>query len=147
MVSTAVDVTQVLLTVAVLSFGVVAAAADLNRTHACNPLWTAHARFHVVWQTLTHMGVSLVALYLIWLDSADPRERFLLVAALCGCVLVGFASAALLMRAYGGSLTDPNGYPPIQRRIAGRLISLDFNVLLFSTAAVVLLSALIAILQ
>ena len=47
------------------------AKADFNRTHATNPMWPPHARFHVVWQVLMQMGVSLVVLALIWRDSAD----------------------------------------------------------------------------
>ena len=54
---------------------------DLNRTHATNPLWPGHARFHVVWQTFTQTLIAsrrnrppLVA------GSAMP-QRFYLAAA------------------------------------------------------------------
>ena len=31
--------------------GLATVAIDLNRTHATNPDWPGHARFHLVWQT------------------------------------------------------------------------------------------------
>ena len=40
--------------------------ADFNDTHATNPLWTPHARFHVVWQVLSQAGVAILILYLLW---------------------------------------------------------------------------------
>ena len=35
---------RILLTLAALSFSAITIIADLNKTHASNPLWTPHAR-------------------------------------------------------------------------------------------------------
>jgi hypothetical protein len=43
---------RILLTVVTAGYAVAPLIADLNSTHATNPLWTPHARFHVVWQVL-----------------------------------------------------------------------------------------------
>jgi hypothetical protein len=43
-------IARALLTLNTLGYSLGPAIADFNRTHATNPLWTPHARFHVVWQ-------------------------------------------------------------------------------------------------
>ena len=56
---------RILLTLAAIGYGFVTIKADFNRTHATNPLWTPHARFHVVWQVLSYTGIAVIALCLI----------------------------------------------------------------------------------
>ena len=56
--------------------------ADFNKTHATNPKWTPHARFHVVWQISSYVGFGLLALALIWWPGPLALERLYLVAAL-----------------------------------------------------------------
>ncbi len=53
---------KLLLTLTVLGYAAVTLKADFNATHATNPKWTPHARFHLVWQVLSYSGVGLVAL-------------------------------------------------------------------------------------
>ena len=125
--------TQVMLTLGVLSFAAVASAADLNRTHATNPRWVGHARFHVVWQTITHIGVGAVCLVLTWAPVGPPAWRIGVAMALTVVVLGGFFLALATMRVYDGELADPNGYRPLTGTVAGRRLVLDQNVLLFVT--------------
>ena len=54
--------------------------ADFNKTHATNPKWTPHARFHVVWQISSYVGFGLLALALIWWPGPLAIERLYLVA-------------------------------------------------------------------
>jgi hypothetical protein len=59
-------IARVLLTLNALGYSLVPVFADFNKTHATNPLWTPHARFHVVWQVTSYCGIGLIALALIW---------------------------------------------------------------------------------
>jgi len=40
---------KILLTLATAMYLFAPPIVDLSRTHATNPLWVSHARFHVVW--------------------------------------------------------------------------------------------------
>src|SRR5436305_12228843 len=103
---------RVLLTLATIGYGVITVKADFNRTHATNPLWTPHARFHVVWQILSYVGFALIAFALIWTPGALYVERLYLVCAF-GLIVYGtFFAAFLAMPVYGGKAYDENGYPP-----------------------------------
>jgi hypothetical protein len=73
---------RILLTITVLGYGFATLKVDLNKTHASNPTWTPHARFHVVWQILSYTGIGLISLYLIWVDSATSIKSLYLAAAI-----------------------------------------------------------------
>eukprot|EP01042_Synura_sphagnicola_P012242 gene12242-15579_t len=60
---------KVLISLVALATGLAPMRADFNATHATNPLWPPHARFHVVWQVLCQTGVSGFILYLAWVAS------------------------------------------------------------------------------
>jgi hypothetical protein len=62
---------RILLTILTAGYGLIPALADLNKTHAKNPLWTPHARFHVVWQVCSYVGLALIGLGLIWIRAAQ----------------------------------------------------------------------------
>src|SRR5436305_1374816 len=77
---------RVLLTLATIGYGVIIVKADFNKTHATNPVWTPHARFHVVWQILSYVGFGLIALALIWVPGPYAVERLYLAAAFAAVV-------------------------------------------------------------
>ena len=55
---------KILVTLVAVATGLGPMRADFNATHATNPLWTPHARFHVVWQVLCQAGIALFVLCL-----------------------------------------------------------------------------------
>lgn len=129
---------QVLVSVSVLSFALVASAADLNRTHATNPRWVGHARFHVVWQVATHVGIGVIALVLTWVPLGPAGWRIGAAMAIVAVVLTGFFVTAATMPLFAGELADANGYEPLTLLVMGRRASLDQNVLLFLSGMAVL---------
>lgn len=129
---------QILLTVAILGYSAVPVGADFNRTHATNPLWVPHARYHVVWQVCSYVGVGAISMWLLWAPGPDQVARAHLVAALATCIYAGFFTAAFTMPIYGGSLADPNGIPPLRFHAFGQKRRIDLNVLTFSVMVIVL---------
>jgi hypothetical protein len=136
-------IARALLTLTTLGYSLVPVLADFNKTHATNPRWTPHARFHVVWQVSSYCGVGVIALYLIW--SAGPAGKLWLAVALAAAMYAGFFATALLMPRFGGNLADTNGVPPIATvNIGGRPLAFDANVTVFcAQVAVLAVAALI----
>jgi hypothetical protein len=134
-----------LLTVATLGYGLIPIKADFNATHATNPRWTPHARFHIVWQVLSYSSVGLIALGLIWFKGPQETERLYLAGGL-GLVMYGAFFAAIFSRPiYGGALSDDNGYPPFKVPFVRAGWHWDANVALFTMMSMVLVLGLIAI--
>jgi hypothetical protein len=132
---------RILLTIATAGYGFVTVLADFNKTHATNPRWTPHARFHVVWQITSYAGIALIVLGLIWMPGPQALARLYLAAGFAGVVLGAFFVALAAMPVYGGRTFDDNGYPPFTLRIAGRPRAIDLNATVFSILVVVLLAA------
>lgn len=99
-------VAQVLLTIGVLEFfGPI--VRDTSVTHLLNPAWVGHARFHLAW-ALVFMGLSGICnLYLIWFRRPYRISSLYLSWVWQACNILGFWGAAILERAYGGSIVDP----------------------------------------
>src|SRR5262245_14428746 len=130
---------RLILTMATLGYSLVMVRADFNKTHATNPLWTPHARFHVVWQVSSNAGVALIALALIWLGGPLPKERLYLAAALGLAVYGAFFVTVFARRMFGGALYDENGYLPFKPPIGSATWRWDANVTVFSALLAILL--------
>jgi len=98
------------------------AVADFNATHATNPLWTPHARFHVVWQVFTNSTVAALSLYLLWVADA-----FWLAAFLNTVWFGSFFLTLAVMSRFEGALADVNGIKPFIWRFGGRELKVDTN--------------------
>jgi hypothetical protein len=123
--------------------GILPVFIDLNRTHAANPLWTGHARFHLVQQVFTLLPAAAIELALLWYPGAALPARFYLAALLTGTSLAGFLVAVIARPLYGGTLHDPNGIKPLRFRIGARLMVFDLNVPIVLLAAALLLGAVV----
>ena len=124
--------------------GLATLALDFNRTHATNPLWPGHARFHVVWQSVSVASFSILEVVLIWWQGPFQREGFYLASILAGVPPLGFLVAWLGRRIFKGTLSDPNGIPPARLTLRGRRISVDLN-LVAVVAALLSLPVIVAI--
>lgn len=116
---------------------------DLNRTHATNPLWPGHARFHLVQQVFTLLPAAIIEVVLLWWPGPGMRGRFYLAALLTATSLGGFLMATLARTHYGGTLHDPNGIQPVSVRLGSRKIVFDLNLPLVIGASVMLMTAVL----
>jgi hypothetical protein len=123
----------VLMSIAITQYGVVPLIADLSATHARNPRWSPHARFHVVTQVLTSASIAAVAMFLLWSPSIERAMGVCLAAALSLCVLGAFFVSTALRSLYGGTLSDAAEEGGISK--AGEV---DLNALNFGSALLML---------
>ena len=114
--------------------GLATPAIDLNHTHATNPAWPGHARFHVVWQTMSVALLSVLELALIWWHGPYAEQRFYLVLLLASISPLGFLIAFLCRRSFGATLSDANGMPQARLAIFGTILSVDLNIVAIVTA-------------
>ena len=137
-------VARILFTLVTTGWAVLTVAADFNKTHATNPAWTPHARFHVVWQILSYVGFGLLAFALIWWPGALAVERLYLVALMSAIVYAAFFGALIVMPIYGGAAYDKNGYQPFDAPIPIIAKKWDANVTIFSVQLIILAAGLVA---
>jgi hypothetical protein len=116
---------------------------DLNRTHATNPLWTGHARFHVVQQAFWYPAAAMAEIAMLWLILPGTRSLFYLATLLTALPIAAFLIAVFTRSAYDGTLHDPNGVRPARIRIGREIREIEINIVLIIAGAVVLLIALL----
>jgi hypothetical protein len=140
-------VAQVLLTLVTLGYSALPALVDFNQTHATNPHWTPHARFHVVWQISSYLGVGAIALALIWWTGPLSIERLWLALAVAVAIYGGFFAAVFSKWLYGGSNFDyvENGMRPPHVSILGKRVVFDANITVFTIMAMLVVGAALAI--
>jgi hypothetical protein len=124
--------------------GLATIVLDLNRTHAAHPQWLGHARFHVVWQTITVAVLAIVEVGVLWFPGPFISERFYLVATLACAPMVGFFAAAVTRNLYGGTFFDPGGIPPVRLTLRGREMQIDLN-LVAEIAGVITVGGIVAL--
>ena len=119
-------ISKVLVTLISIGFALITPLIDFNESHATNPLWTGHARFHLVWQVNAMILSSFLSLYLIWFAG----DSFSLVLVFCIIYLwvIAFVLTMVSMPLYDGELNDINGVPPIRNTFLGKSIEIDRNV-------------------
>jgi hypothetical protein len=138
---------KVLLSLATLGYSAIPGFFDTNNTHATNPSWTGHARYHVVWQVSSYVYIAVLMLYLIWTAGTDTWPLWI-VTITAGCVYGGFWTALVLRPVYGGLLVDKvNGVPPFNWNLFGLKFQTDANVSLFTPAVILVVAAGVMLVQ
>jgi hypothetical protein len=138
-----VDFARAMLTGIAVTQGVATLLIDLGRTHATNPRWTGHARFHLVWQVSNLSLFAIVETALIWWRGPYSSERFYLAAVLTCISMLGFFAALASRKLYGGTLYDENGILPLRIRLKGRLVQLEMNTVVVAFALFLLVFAVV----
>lgn len=137
---------RVLLSLVTIGYGFLTIIADFNKTHATNPKWTPHARFHVVWQISSYVGFGLLALALTWWPGPLAVERLWLAALMAVIVYGAFFVAVFAMPIYGGGAFDTNGYQPFDAPVPIIARKWDVNITAFSIQLLLLAGGLASLL-
>ena len=121
---------KILISLATVIYGFIPLFVDLGKTHATNPLWTSHARFHVVWQVIIMFFLAITGLYFLWFSDATESYSINLPFLFGLIVLGGFLLNVLVRQLYKGTLSDPNGVPPIFGKVDANLFGFTLGLVL-----------------
>jgi hypothetical protein len=141
-------IARILFTLTTLGWSLGTILADFNKTHATNPQWTGHARFHVVWQVFGYAGFGLLCLALLWLPGrpgAFAEGRIWLAAIINVIVFASFYLALFTMPAYGGKVFDKNGYKPFPAPVPLIAKKWDTNIMVFSIQVLLMVAGFVAL--
>ena len=119
-------ISTILLTLICIGFGTITPLIDFNESHATNPLWTGHARFHLVWQVNAMIVTAILSLIMLWVFYSF--EIHLIVILLNYLWILSFYSTVLSISLFDGELNDINGVPPVFINIVGRTFEIDRNI-------------------
>ena len=128
-------ISKVLLTPLLLGFAIITPLIDFNESHATNPLWTGHARFHLVWQVLALTVTGIIIILLLWVFPSF--SNLLISIALLYMWIICFLAAWAAIPLYDGKLNDINGVPPTHMKFFGKEYEVDRNVQGLVAAAIV----------
>jgi hypothetical protein len=133
---------KLLLTIVTLGYSAIPSLFDFNNTHATNPSWTGHARYHVVWQVISYDLIAIMAMVLIWTAGADASQLWVPVL-LALFAYGGFWTANFTRPLYQGVLQDTvNGVPEFHYNLFGWKFAIDANISLFTPITLLTLVAL-----
>tara|TARA_B100000035_G_C20723184_1_gene432130 strand:- start:50 stop:601 length:552 start_codon:yes stop_codon:yes gene_type:complete len=119
-------ISKILLTLTCIGLGTLTPLIDFNESHATNPLWTGHARFHLVWQVNAMIITSILSLLMLW--AFYSFSNHLIVIILNFLWIISFYTSVFGMKLYDGELNDINGVPPILINILGKKYEIDRNI-------------------
>ena len=129
-------ISKVLLTLICVGFGTLTPLIDFNESHATNPLWTGHARFHLVWQVNAMIITALLSIALLWFFYSIANH--LIVILLNYLWIFSFYATVFGLKLFDGELNDVNGVPPVFIKILGREYEIDRNIQAISGSLLVI---------